>query len=208
VIAVLNYGAGNIGSLMSALYKVGARCEVVETPERIDKSSKLILPGVGHFQTAMERLDQKGLSGSIRDFVATGKPILGICLGMQLMATDSSETHSSAHLAHGLGIFPCHVRRLNELGSEERLPHIGWNSVSWGPPKCPLSEGIPQGTDFYFVHSFAVESSQSVWELGVTDYGASFCSAIWNDNIFGVQFHPEKSSAPGRRLLRNFVELA
>jgi glutamine amidotransferase len=201
LISVLDYGMGNLRSVEKALEHVGARAVVSADPEAIGAADGLILPGVGAFPRAMERIRATGLDELIAARAAAGTPILGICLGLQLLFERSEELGG----ATGLGLLRGPVKKLHARG--EKLPHIGWSAVRWErpPAESRLATGIESGTPFYFVHSYAVEPREDVDALGATEYGAPFVCAIEHRNVFGVQFHPEKSSTAGLRLLANFA---
>jgi imidazole glycerol-phosphate synthase subunit HisH len=193
---------GNVRSVEKALEHVGARATVSADPEAIRAADGLILPGVGAFPRAMERIRATGLDDLIAERAAAGTPILGICLGLQLLFERSEELGG----ADGLGLLPGAVTRLEAPGL--KVPHIGWAPVRW-ERESRLAEGIPSETPFYLVHSFVVRPAGGApWgddTLGTAEYGERFACAVERDNVFGVQFHPEKSSAAGLRLLANFA---
>lgn len=196
MIGVLDYGMGNLGSVSYALARIGARSVVVRTAREIEECSALVIPGVGSFNAAMQELEK--LKPAIKWFASTGKPVLGICLGMQVLFERGSEGGS----CRGLGLLEGSVRKMRFA---PKLPHVGWNNVR-AKRKNSLFKGIPNGACFYFVHSYACELAREC-VLGTTKYGKQFVSAAGKENVFGVQFHPEKSGAAGERLLKNFVEL-
>jgi imidazole glycerol-phosphate synthase subunit HisH len=196
-IAILDYGMGNLRSVEKALEHVGAGATITRDPGAIRAADGLILPGVGAFPRAMERVREYGLDELIEERRQAGVPILGICLGLQLLFDSSTELGGAA----GLGLLPGEVDGL-EAG-ELKVPHIGWSPVAW-ERDSGLVEGIDSGTPFYFVHSFAPRAASGDL-LGSAAYGARFACAAQRDNVFGVQFHPEKSSAAGLRLLSNFA---
>jgi glutamine amidotransferase len=200
VIAVLDYGMGNLRSVEKALEHVGADVEITYEPERIRAASGLVLPGVGAFPKAMQAIRERWLDDLIPERYAAGVPILGICLGMQLLFESSTELGG----AEGLGLLPGEVRELDAPGL--KVPQIGWNAVVW-KQESPLIEGLGDSTAFYHVHSFAPDASNGV-VLGTADYGSEFVSAVAGDGVWGVQFHPEKSGPDGLSLLHNFLELA
>jgi len=191
---------GNLRSVHKALEKVGGEAAVVARPEQVEAARAVVLPGVGAFADAMARLKATGLGSAVRRAVAAGKPFLGICLGYQLLFETSEEWGPT----RGLGVFPGRVRRLPE---GVKIPHMGWNQVHLRGD-CPLMEGVPDGAAFYFVHSYYVEPADAGLIAGVTAYGVEFASLVARDNVFGVQFHPEKSSALGLQILQNFGRLA
>jgi glutamine amidotransferase len=200
VVAVADYGAGNLVSIDQALTAVGARVVVATTAAELSGADALVVPGVGAAAPAMERLDRQGLTGAIREWIGAGRPFLGICLGLQLLFEGSDEDGAVT-----LGILRGRTKR---LAGAPTLPHIGWNQVERRRPH-PLFEGIADGADFYFVHSFAgdpgPDSEAAI--LADTSHGARFVSAIAAGPVLGVQFHPERSGADGLRLLANFVEM-
>jgi glutamine amidotransferase len=200
VIAVLDYGMGNLRSVEKALEHVGADVEITYDAERIRAASGLVLPGVGAFPKAMQAIGERGLDELIHERRREGVPVLGICLGMQLLFDRSVELGG----ADGLGLLPGDVRELDAPGL--KIPQIGWNAVAW-KQESPLTDGLPDPAAFYHVHSFAPVASNGV-VLGTADYGTEFVSAVAGDGIWGVQFHPEKSGPDGLALLRNFVKLA
>lgn len=201
-VAVVDYGAGNLVSIAQGLEAIGAVASVATAPSGLRDIDALIVPGVGAAAPAMKRLGTAGLVGPIRDWIAGGRPYLGICLGLQLLFETSDEDG-----AEMLGVIP---GRVSELRDAPTLPHIGWNQVDL-VREHPLFEGIGTGTDLYFVHSFAGEPdpvrSHGV-TLATTTHGATFVSAIAAGRCAGVQFHPERSGVAGLRLLGNFARLA
>jgi glutamine amidotransferase len=200
-IAVLDYGMGNRRSVEKALEHVGARATITRDPAVLRAAAGLVVPGVGAFPRAMENLRTLGLDQLIRERVASGTPVLGICLGMQL-AFDGSEELGGAE---GLGIVPGRVIALRARGL--KLPHIGWNEVRFTAPASPLLADLPSRCAFYHVHSYAAEPTTPEDVLGTAEYGAQFVTAVEHGSFYGVQFHPEKSSAAGLRLLANFARL-
>jgi glutamine amidotransferase len=201
-IGIVDYGMGNRRSVEKALERVGARPLLSSDAEALGACDGLILPGVGAFPRAMANLRELGLDELLVDRLQAGTPLLGICLGMQLLFEDSVELGG----ANGLGLIPGTVGELETRGA--KLPHIGWNLVSWAHPS-PLTEGMPEACAFYHVHSFAPQPRDPADVLGTSRYGASFVSAVDASRhapgpLFGVQFHPEKSSDNGLRLLANF----
>jgi glutamine amidotransferase len=200
-IAVVDYGMGNRRSVEKALERVGARALVSREHERLRAAAGLVVPGVGAFPRAMENLRELGLDALLRERIEAGTPVLGICLGMQLAFDSSSEQGGAA----GLGIVPGEVRAL-EPGAL-KLPHIGWNEVRFTRTDSPLVADLPASCAFYHVHSFAPVPAEERDVLGVAEYGAPFVSAVQRGCFYGVQFHPEKSSAAGLRLLANFARI-
>jgi glutamine amidotransferase len=201
MIAIVNYGMGNLRSAQMALEHVGADVEVTSDLERIAAADAVVLPGVGAFPRAMEALRRGGLGDGIRACAAGGKPLLGICLGMQLLFESSTEMGG----ADGLALLEGEVRELDSGGL--KVPQIGWNEVVWRTSSA-LSEGLPERTAMYHVHSFAPRPADAAIVAGTAYYGNEFVTAVERDNVFGVQFHPEKSSADGLALLSNFVRMS
>ncbi|MGI8715070.1 MAG: imidazole glycerol phosphate synthase subunit HisH [Solirubrobacteraceae bacterium] len=200
-IAVVDYGMGNRRSVQKALEHVGAAVTVSGDRTRLQHADGLVVPGVGAFPAAMRSLTQLGLVELIRSRGADGTPVLGICLGMQLLFDRSSELEPS----EGLGMIAGEVTQLQTGGL--RVPHIGWNEVAFERPS-PLTDGLPaSGTAFYHVHSLAARPADEADVVGSTTYGERFATIVAHERVFGVQFHPEKSSAHGLRMLRSFVEL-
>jgi glutamine amidotransferase len=200
-LAVVDYGMGNRRSVEKALEHVGARARVSADPQLLRGAAGLVVPGVGAFPRAMERLRELGLDELLRERVQAGTPVLGICLGMQLAFDSSSELGG----ASGLGIIPGEVRPLQTGG--RKLPHIGWTEVAFARPDSPLVAHLPPRCAFYHVHSFAPVPARGQDTLGTAEYGAPFVSAVQSGSFYGVQFHPEKSSAAGLRLLANFARI-
>jgi imidazole glycerol-phosphate synthase subunit HisH len=196
-IAILDYGMGNLRSAEKALEHVGVTATISRDPETVRAADGVILPGVGAMPRAMERIRELGLEELIAERRESGVPILGICLGLQLLFDSTSEFGGS----DGLGLLEGPVAELDAEGL--KVPHIGWSPVSW-ERDSRLTEGLPSGTPFYFVHSFAPQPSGADL-LGSAEYGARFACAAERDNVYGVQFHPEKSSSAGLRLLSNFA---
>jgi len=200
-VAVVDYGMGNLDSVRRALEVCGATVRVTGRPEDLAVADRLVLPGVGAFGAAMDNLRERGLEAALTaEVIDSGAPCLGICLGMQLMATNSSE-----HGNHeGLGWVAGTVDRLVATPDSPRIPHVGWNEVH--PTVAhPLVDGLDADHDFYFVHSFAFATDDPADTLATTPYAGGFTSVVGHSNIVGVQFHPEKSQDVGRRLLTNFL---
>ncbi|WP_447974183.1 imidazole glycerol phosphate synthase subunit HisH [Nitrospira sp. Kam-Ns4a] len=209
MIAIVDYDMGNLRSVQKAFEAVGHRAVVTRERRVIEDASHVVLPGVGAFADCMANLDRYGLIGPIRRAVAAGKPFLGICLGLQLLFTESEEFG----LHRGLDLVPGRVRRLPFGGDGAtgpggqavalKVPHMGWNQVAIRRAAPPL-RGIESGAHFYFVHSYAVEPADPSVIATVTEYGRPFVSSVWRDNVFACQFHPEKSQAAGLHLVKNF----
>jgi glutamine amidotransferase len=200
MIAIVDYGMGNLRSVQKAVEQVGFEAVLVQSPEELEEAEKLILPGVGAFADAMKGLEERGLVEPIIRHIRQGRPFLGICLGLQLLFSESMEDG----LHTGLNIIPGKVLRFPQNGL--KVPHMGWNQVSF-LRDVPLARGVPQGSYMYFVHSYYVCPEDPEVVAGTTEYGPSFASFIWKDNVFATQFHPEKSQAVGLALLRNFAAL-
>jgi len=197
-IVVLDYGMGNLRSAVKALEHVGARAEVTSDPGVVREADGLVLPGVGAFPKAMEEVRRRGIDAMVAERVGEGVPVLGICLGMQLLFDRSTELGG----ALGLGILAGDVELLDATGL--KLPHIGWNWVDWGRASA-LNEGLPDRCAFYHVHSYAPRPLDAQQVLGTTSYGVRVVSVVERDRVYGVQFHPEKSGPDGLALLRNFA---
>ena len=204
MIALLDYGSGNLRSVEKALRKVGADLLVTTRPESLRDARAVVLPGVGAFDDCISAMQRQELLGAVREFIQTGKPFLGICVGYQALFEKSEEFNSCAA---GLGIFGGKVVRFTERPGL-KIPQIGWNQLEITRPDCPLYKGIADGSHVYFVHSFYPQPTDPSIVATRTDYGDPFASSVWRDNVFATQFHPEKSQAVGLRLLKNFVALA
>jgi glutamine amidotransferase len=200
-IALLNYGMGNLTSATMALEHVGATVELTSDHDRVRAADAVVLPGVGAFPKAMEAIRRLGLDELVHERRAAGVPILGICLGMQLMFESSWELGG----AEGLGLFGGVVDRLDSQGL--KIPQIGWNKVEFRQEK-QLGKGLGPSAAMYHVHSYAARPTDPSVIAGTATYGSEFVSAVEQDNLFGVQFHPEKSSRDGLQLLKNFVSVA
>jgi imidazole glycerol-phosphate synthase subunit HisH len=199
-IAILDYGMGNLRSVEKALERVGAKAEITAERQRAEAADGIILPGVGAFPRAMERVRQGGLDELVAGRVEAGVPVLGICLGMQLLFEASTENEGS----NGLGLLGGPVGPLEANGY--KVPHIGWSPVRWAHPSR-LTEGLGVEPPFYFVHSFAPRPAREDDVLGTAAYGERFACAVERPPLYGVQFHPEKSSTAGLSLLANFVRI-
>jgi len=204
VIALLDYGSGNLRSVHKSLLQVGADVRRVSHPEEIGDAAALVLPGVGAFDDCIGALRKGAMLEAARDFIRTGKPFLGICVGYQALFERSEEFNSCAA---GLGVFKGSVVRFTERPGL-KIPQIGWNQLVIVRPDCPLYRGIPNGSHVYFVHSFYPQPAEEGIVATRTDYGDTFASSVWRDNVFATQFHPEKSQKIGLQLLKNFVDLS
>ena len=203
MIALLDYGSGNLRSVNKSLIKVGANVRIARTPAEFGGASAMVVPGVGAFDDCINALCKQKLLEAARDFIQTGKPFLGICVGYQALFERSEEFNSCAA---GLGVFQGSVVRFSEKHGL-KIPEIGWNQVNYAKADCPLYRGIPDGSHFYFVHSFYPRPKDDSIVATRTDYGEPFASSVWKDNVYATQFHPEKSQKVGLQLLSNFVEL-
>jgi len=204
VIALVDYGSGNLRSVYKALLKVGAEVEIVRAPEEMKEARAAVLPGVGAFDDCITALDKQALLSGLKAFIQSGRPFLGICVGYQALFEKSEEFNSCAA---GMGIFHGKVVRFH--GNHGlKVPQIGWNQIELAQSNCPLFRGVPNQSYVYFVHSFFPQPQDQSIVATRTDYGETFASAIWKDNVYATQFHPEKSQKIGLQLLSNFVALA
>lgn len=207
MIAIVDYGRGNLWSVQNGLAQVGAYAQVSAAPEVIAQATAVVFPGVGAFRDCMENLVARRLDQAIREVIQAGRPVLAICVGMQALFSESEEFGTTP----GLDIWPGQVRRFPEpLGTDgvrRKIPHMGWNQLNL-QRSCPLLQGIPEGTFTYFVHSYYPVPASSEMIVASTDYGIEFPSVLWQDNLYATQFHPEKSQKWGLHILRNFAELA
>lgn len=203
-IGILDYSMGNLRSVQKALECVGAEAVIVSSPDELSPLDKLVLPGVGAFADGADHLNESGLNDAIRGFIATDKPFLGICLGMQLLFDQSEEDAPN----QGLSILPGRVVRFNEDrgGQRIKVPHMGWNTLSWTDDE-PLLAGLEPGCHVYFVHGYYVEPADPADVLATCDYAGPFCAMVRRDNVWATQFHPEKSQRVGMTILQNFVNL-
>jgi glutamine amidotransferase len=203
-IAVIDYEMGNLRSVEKALERVGAGAVVTRDPDVIMGAAAAVLPGVGAFGACMERLRRHGLVEPVRIFAASGRPFLGICVGMQILFDESEEFG----LVPGLGILPGRIVRFaSDPERRRKVPHMGWNALRIVAP-APHLAGLEDGAQVYFVHSYYAEPADPGIVATTTDYGVTFASSVWRDNVFAAQFHPEKSQAAGLRILANFAALA
>ena len=200
-VVVIDYGAGNLGSVKRAFEECGAVAVITGHPEELRQATHLVLPGVGAFNAGMSNLRRSGLEAAIKELAFQKKiPLLGICLGMQLLAAKGWEGGETG----GLGFIDGEIKLL-KAGAGERLPHVGWNEVEY-EKNAPLFFNIPGGTDFYFVHSYHFVCRNKSESVATTPYGGGFTSAVQKENICGTQFHPEKSQKPGLQLIKNFLK--
>ncbi len=203
-VAVVDYGMCNLDSVRRAFEELGAKAFVTDDPVGLERADRIVLPGVGAFPDAMRNLRARGLDDALaKQVLDGGAPFLGVCLGMQLLATVGHEVEAT----DGLGWFDAEVVRLTPSTADERVPHIGWNEVDVAASDSPLFAGIPPRADFYFVHSFHVACRDAADVTATTPYCGGFTSAIARGNVVATQFHPEKSQAHGLRLLRNFLDM-
>jgi glutamine amidotransferase len=204
MIALLDYGSGNLRSVEKALRKVGADVRVATRSDAMREARGVVLPGVGAFDDCITAMQRQELLAGVKDYIASGRPFLGICVGYQALFEKSEEFNSCAA---GLGIFAGRVVRFTERPGL-KIPQIGWNQIEIVRPECPLYRGIENGSHVYFVHSFFPKPADTSIVATRTHHGEEFASSVWRGNVFATQFHPEKSQAVGLRLLSNFVEFA
>ncbi|MEA3456417.1 MAG: imidazole glycerol phosphate synthase subunit HisH [Campylobacterota bacterium] len=209
MIGIVDYNMGNLASVINAFAKVGADARVESNPDKLQEYDKLILPGVGAFGDAMENLHERGMAEAIKNYAASGKPLLGICLGMQLLFESSEEFGST----QGLGLIPGRVAAFDEEKFDHplKVPHMGWNEMFQVKDeerivKSELFSGLPEEFYLYFVHSFHALCDEK-YVIGKTYYGYEFVSAVQNENIYGIQPHPEKSHENGLKIIENFANL-
>ena len=206
MIAIIDYGMGNLRSVQKGFEKIGSEAIITDDPQVVLRAERVVLPGVGAFRDCMHNLEQGGFVEPILKIIAEGRPFLGICVGMQLLFSDSVEFG----LYNGLNVIPGHVLRFPDqmtvAGEKLKVPQMGWNQLSF-KRRPPLFEGIDSGSNVYFVHSYYVKPDDSSVIATTTDYGIEFCSSVWKDNIVATQFHPEKSQEVGLQILKNFAEL-
>ncbi len=199
MIAIIDYGMGNLRSVQKALEKMGASAIITQNPQDIKKADKVVLPGVGAMKSAMERLESLGLIPIINEVIKDQKPFLGICLGFQLLFESGQEGGA----VKGLGLLPGTVERF----LQGKVPHIGWNQLHIQKSSSPILPGIKEGDNVYFCHSYFVKPSEKNIIATTTVYGIEFVSSIFKKNILGVQFHPEKSQTVGLKILKNFIAI-
>ena len=200
MIVIVDYGMGNLRSVEKAFEASGAKPKISSSIKDIEKADKLIVPGVGAFTHAMQELKARKLVEPIKEKIESGAPYLGICLGLQLLFSHSEEGEH----AKGFDVVAGSVIRFK---GKMKIPHMGWNTLELKKKSCPILKRIKSDEHFYFVHSYYGVPEDPSWVLAHTVYGARFCSAIWKNNIFATQFHPEKSQGPGLQIIKNFIEL-
>jgi len=206
-VVIVDYEMGNLRSVQKALEKVGATARITGDPEQARRADRLVLPGVGAFEDAMALLRRTGLDQAVKEFVATGRPLLGICLGMQILFDEGLENGRHVGLGRLSGRCVSLPEDLRDAGGRRlKVPHMGWNGLEVRR-RSPILDGYSDGAQVYFVHSYVVEPADEAVVATRTEYGVSFVSSVWRDNIMATQFHPEKSQQVGLRMLRNFVAL-
>jgi len=201
-VGIVNYGMGNLASVHNAIQMLGHDPLIVDDASHLNSCGRIILPGVGAFAEGVDRLEAGNWMATIQGEVQGGKPLLGICLGMQFLATVGHEGGER----RGLGLIPGEVVSLRQLGCAERVPHAGWNETRT-TRRDPLLDGLPPTADFYYVHSYALRPEHAEDLIAVADYGCEIAASVRHDRVWGTQFHPEKSSKAGLRLLKNFIEM-
>ena len=202
MIGIIDYGSGNLRSVYNAFRYLGEDVEICDNSRSLESVDKIVLPGVGASKDALAGLSDRGLIDPLLKEIAAGKPFLGICLGLQLLFDRSAEgggTDCLGLIKGAVNLFP------GEAGL--KVPQIGWNTVELKGAKCPLFDGVENESYFYFVHSYFCDSGEPEFTSGETEYGVKYTSAVWKENIFAVQFHPERSQKNGLKVLRNFVKI-
>lgn len=199
-IVIVDYGMGNLRSVEKAFEAQGAKARVSGDPRVLEKAEKIVLPGVGAFTHAMVELKKRKLVAPLKEKIASGTPYLGLCLGLQLLFSESEE----GKRVKGLGVIEGPVKRFT---GKLKVPHMGWNTLEPRQKNCPLFQGISKDAYFYFVHSYFGVPDDKSWVAATTPYGKSFCSAVAKGSVFATQFHPEKSQEEGLKIIRNFVRL-
>lgn len=203
MIAIVDYKAGNLRSVAKALEKLGCDARIIVRPEEVDAAEKLILPGVGAFGDAMANLRDRQLVEPLRRYAASGRPFLGICLGLQLLFEAGEE--DGEH--EGLGVLGGRVVRFHPTGPAIKVPHMGWNALRLTRPDNPLFAGLSDGCHTYFVHAYYPRPADESIIAATADYDGPFCCSVWRDNVWATQFHPEKSQRVGLKMLANFAAL-
>ena len=200
MISVVDYGVGNLHSVAKALEKVGAKTRVTSDWHDVEKSDGVVLPGVGAFKDSMDAMNRSDLARSVKAYIASGKPFLGVCVGLQMLFAESEEFGVSK----GLGVFP---GRVVKFGQGQKVPHMGWNQIQIKKTGNPLLKGLREGDYLYFVHSYYVVPENPSVIAAQSSYGVDFTCMVWEKNVFGTQFHPEKSQAVGLKIYENFKDL-
>ena len=202
MIAIIDYGMGNLHSVEKALQSFGEETCIASRPEEIKKCAKVVLPGVGAFDDAVVELEKQGLIPAIKAHLKKGRILLGICLGMQLIFTESQEAKEKK----GLNLLKGQVKKFTPT-PHQKVPHMGWNQLKIKNKDCPLLKDLPDKSFVYFCHSYYPDPLDKAVVATTTDYGLDFASVVWKDNLYAVQFHPEKSQEIGLKILKNFVQL-
>ncbi len=204
MIVIVDYGMGNLRSVYNAFETQGYTVSVSDSTQTIENAGGLVLPGVGAFGDCIKNLQKKGLLETVKSFISSGRPFLGICLGLQALFNESEEAPG----IRGLGVFKGRVRKFSSFSPQKlKVPQIGWNQIEFDP-KITVLKNIPQKSWFYFVHSYYVEPEDEDLKIIRSDYGIEFTAAVEKDNVFACQFHPEKSGESGLKIIRNFAELS
>ena len=202
MVGIIDYGSGNLKSVYNAFKYIGEDVKVCQNSKDIDSSSKIVLPGVGSIKDAMKELEKKDMISVIKKNIFDGKIFLGICLGLQMLFERSEESDG----CNGLALEKGEVK-LFPGGGQMKVPQIGWNTVKLAKKDCPIFEGIEDESYFYFVHSYYCLNKETELDSGMTEYGVNYTSALWKDNVYALQFHPERSQEKGLKILRNFCKL-
>ncbi|MCK5451095.1 MAG: imidazole glycerol phosphate synthase subunit HisH [Candidatus Omnitrophica bacterium] len=202
MIGIIDYGSGNLRSVYNAFRYLGENAKICTTFADLKTVSKIVLPGVGSSKDAMTGLEERGFIEVLKKEIASGKLFMGICLGLQLLFDRSEESGG----CDGLGLIKGEVK-LFPAGNERKIPQIGWNTVKFMEKDCPVFKGIKDETYFYFVHSYYCDCVEKEYISGMTEYGETYASGVWKDNVFAFQFHPERSQDAGLKVLKNFIEL-
>ena len=200
-IAIVDYGMGNLRSVYNALDILGHEADLVNDPSKLQNYDHVILPGVGSFRVCMENLRKIGFDQAVIEYVQSGNPLMGVCLGMQILASKGYEDGVTA----GLNLIPGEIKKFSTEDLSIKIPHVGWNDVEFKWTDNPVGKGIKKKDTFYFTHSFYFECSDKSHIIAETNHGVNFTSAVFRDNIFATQFHPEKSQEMGLRLFKNFI---
>lgn len=201
MIGIIDYGMGNLGSVVNALKYINQDARIIVRPENAADCHALIVPGVGSFGDCSSHLSENGFTDLLKEWISSGKPIMGICLGLQILFETSEESKNTS----GLSIFKGTVKRFDHTHNL-KVPQIGWNKLHFQNSNCPMFKDIDNESYFYLVHSFYVEPLDEAIIAGKTNYGLEYCSCLWSDNVFATQFHPEKSQKIGLKMLQNFCD--